>query len=64
MISTLLSHTCAFLAFLYHVTYPLQRANSNETHYDKDGFALSLVLKVRVLGNRKWPIKRLTPYET
>ena len=28
----------------------------NETHYHKKGFALSLVLKVRVSGTRKWPI--------
>ena len=61
MISTLLSHPCAFLAFLYHVTDRLQRANSNETHYHKNGFAFSLVLKVRVLGNQRWPINRLTP---
>ena len=62
MISTLLSHPCTFLAFLYR-DCRLQRANSNETHYHKDGFALSLVLKVRVLGNRRWPIQRFTLYE-
>ena len=44
MISTLLFHPCAFLPFLSYVTERLQRANSNETHYHKNGFALSLVL--------------------
>ena len=28
----------------------------NKTHFYKKGFALSLVLKVRVSGTRKWPI--------
>ena len=28
---------------------------ADETHCDKKGFALSLVLKVRVFGTRKWP---------
>ena len=27
----------------------------NKTHFHKKGFALSLVLKVRVLGTWKWP---------
>ena len=63
MISTLLFHPCAFLPFLTYVTERLQRANSDETHYHKNDFALSLVLKVRVLGNRRWPIQRFTPYE-
>ena len=44
MISTLLFHPCAFLPFFSYVTERLQRANSNETHYHKNGFALSLVL--------------------
>ena len=44
MISTLLFHPCAFLPFLSYVTERLQRANSNETHYHKNGFVLSLVL--------------------
>ena len=64
MISTLLTHPSAFLQFLSYVTARLQRANSNETHYHKNGFAFSLVLKVRVLGKKRWPINRLIPYET
>ena len=30
-------------------------SHSNKTHLHKKGFALSLVLKVRVLGTREWP---------
>ena len=30
--------------------------DANKTHFHKKGFALSLVLKVRFLGTRKWPI--------
>ena len=29
---------------------------ANKTHFHNKGFALSLVLKVRFLGTRKWPI--------
>ena len=28
-----------------------------KTHFHKKGFALGLVLRVRVFGTRKWPIK-------
>ena len=31
--------------------------DANETHFHNKGFALSLVLKVRFFGTRKWPIK-------
>ena len=30
--------------------------DANETHFHNKGFALSLVLKVRFFGTRKWPI--------
>ena len=30
--------------------------HANKTHFYKKGFALGLVLKVRVSGTRKWPI--------
>ena len=30
--------------------------DANKTHFHNKGFALSLVLKVRFFGNRKWPI--------
>ena len=30
--------------------------DANKTHFHNKGFALSLVLKVRVFGTRKWPI--------
>ena len=30
---------------------------ANKTHFQKKGCALGLVLKVRVFGTRKWPIK-------
>ena len=30
---------------------------ANKTHFHNKGFALSLVLKVRFFGTRKWPIK-------
>ena len=33
---------------------PLQKLS--KTHFHKKGFALSLVLKVRVFGIRKWPV--------
>ena len=29
--------------------------DANKTHFHNKGFALSLVLKVRVFGTRKWP---------
>ena len=29
---------------------------ANKTHFHKKGCALDLILKVRVLGTRKWPI--------
>ena len=31
--------------------------HANKTHFHKKGFALGLVLRVRVFGNRKWPIE-------
>ena len=30
--------------------------HANKTHFHNKGFALSLVLKVRFFGTRKWPI--------
>ena len=30
---------------------------ANKTHFHKKGFALGLVLRVRVFGTRKWPIE-------
>ena len=30
--------------------------DANKTHFHNKGFALSLVLKVRIFGTRKWPI--------
>ena len=30
--------------------------DANETHFHNKGFAVSLVLKVRFFGTRKWPI--------
>ena len=35
------------MTFYYH---------ANKTHFHKKGFALGLVLRVRVFGIRKWPI--------
>ena len=32
-------------------------SHANKTHFHQKGFALSLVLKDRVFGTRKWPIK-------
>ena len=29
---------------------------ANKTHFHKKGWALGLILKVRVFGTRKWPI--------
>jgi len=31
-------------------------SHENKTHFHKKGCALSLILKVRVFGTRKWPI--------
>ena len=31
--------------------------DANKTHFHNKGFALSLVLKVRFFGTRKWPIE-------
>ena len=31
-------------------------SHSNKTHFHKKGFALTLVLKVRIFETRKWPI--------
>ena len=31
-------------------------SHANKTHFHKKGCAPSLILKVRVFGNRKWPI--------
>ena len=31
--------------------------DANKTHFHNKGFALSLVLKVRFFGTRKWPVK-------
>ena len=32
-------------------------SHANKTHFHNKGFALSLVLKVRFFGTRKWPIR-------
>ena len=34
--------------------------DADETHFHNKGFALSLVLKVRCFGTRKWPIYFVT----
>ena len=31
------------------------RAETNKTHFHKKGYALGLILKVKVFGTRKWP---------
>ena len=31
--------------------------DANKTHFHNKGFALSLVLKVKLFGTRKWPIE-------
>ena len=31
-------------------------SHANKTHFHKKGCALGLILKVRVFGDRKWPI--------
>ena len=33
-------------------------SHANKTHFHKKGCALGLILKVRVFGTRKWPIKQ------
>ena len=33
--------------------------DANKTHFHNKGFALSLVLKVKLFGTRKWPIARV-----
>ena len=33
--------------------------DANKTHFHNKGFALSLVLKVRFFGTRKWPIEMM-----
>ena len=35
--------------------------DANKTYFHNKGFALSLVLKVRFFGTRKWPIARFFP---
>ena len=32
--------------------------DANKTHFHNKGFALSLVLKVKLFGTRKWPIDK------
>ena len=32
-------------------------SHANKTHFYKKGCALGLILKVRVFGTRKWPIR-------
>ena len=31
-------------------------SHANKTHFHKKGFTVSLVVKVRVYGTRKWPV--------
>ena len=33
-------------------------SHANKTHFRKEGCALCLILKVRVFGTQKWPIKK------
>ena len=35
-------------------------SHANKTHFHKKGCAPSLILKVRVFGTRKWPIRKLS----
>ena len=37
-------------------------SQANKTHFHKKGFALNLVLKVKVFGTPKWPIR--VPFAT
>ena len=32
--------------------------HANKTHFQEKGYALGLILKVRVSGTRKWPKER------
>ena len=34
-------------------------SHANKTHFHKKGFALTLVLRVRIFGTRKWPVSWL-----
>ena len=34
--------------------------DANKTHFHNKGFALSLVLKVKLFGTRKWPIQTIS----
>ena len=36
--------------------------DANKTHFHNKGFALSLVLRVRFFGIRKWPIVHVTEF--
>ena len=36
-------------------------SHTNKTYFHKKGCSPSLILKVRVFGTRKWPIKPLPP---
>ena len=38
--------------------------DANKTHFHNKGFALSLVLKVRFFGTRKWPIHSQSPVKS
>ena len=38
-------------------------SHANKTHFHNTGFALSLVLKVRCFGTRKWPITPIFEYK-
>ena len=40
----------AFIQMSFH-------SHANKTHFPKKGCAPSLILKVRVFGTRKWPIR-------
>ena len=42
------------MIFYYH---------ANKTNFHKKGFALGLVLRVRVFGTSKWPIQQVAPLE-
>ena len=35
-------------------------SHANETHFDKKGCALGLILKVRVFGTQNWPVRSTT----
>ena len=43
-----------------HSTFDMKmifHSQANKTHFHKKGCALGLILKVRVFGTRKWPIR-------